>query len=126
MLGSRRKHPLDKTQLSKTPIINKNKNINIGTNISEKLKGYLKIDPSDTLYESFLEITYSVSSKLENCNEENGKQRSLDTKIQLLENEIQNLQNINKGLKDCRELKGDNLPNDVDGIFIKLNLRKVK
>ena len=52
-------------------------------------------DTSDTFNESFLEITCSVSSKLENFNEENGKQRSLETKIQLLENEIQNLQNIN-------------------------------
>ena len=34
--------------------------------------------------------------------------------------------NINKGLKDFRKLKGDNLPNDVDGIFIELNLQKVK
>ena len=47
-------------------------------------------------------------------------------KTQLLENEIHNLQNKNKGLKDCRELKGDNLPNDVDRICIELNLRKVK
>ena len=31
--------PLLPTQLPKTPIINKNKNINIETNISEKLKG---------------------------------------------------------------------------------------
>ena len=68
--------------------------MNIETNISEKLKGQVKIDISDTFYGSFLEITYSVSSKLENFNEENGKQRSLETKIQLLENEIQNLQNI--------------------------------
>ena len=33
---------------------------------------------------------------------------------------------MNKGLKDGRELKSDNLPNDVDGIFIELNLRNVK
>ena len=59
------------------------------------VKGYVKIDTSDTFYESFLEITYSVSSKLEKFNEENGKQRSLETKIQLLENEAQNLQNLN-------------------------------
>ena len=68
----------------------------------------------NTFYEPFLEITFSVSSKLENFNEENGKQRSLETKIQLQEKEIQNLQNTNKGLKDCRELKSDNIPNDVD------------
>ena len=30
------------------------------------------------------------------------------------------------GLEDCRELKSDNLPNDVNGILIELNLRKVK
>ena len=47
-------------------------------------------------------------------------------KIQILGNEIQNLQNIKKGLKDCRELKIDNLPNALDGIFIELNLRKVR
>ena len=47
-------------------------------------------------------------------------------KIQFLEKDIQNLQNISKGLKHSRELKGDNIPNDVGGIFIKLNLRKVK
>ena len=56
-------------------------------------------------------MTYSVSSKLENFNEENGKQRSLETKIQLQEKEIQNLQNTNKGLKDCRELKSDSFIN---------------
>ena len=33
---------------------------------------------------------------------------------------------MNKDLKDGRELKSDNLPNDVDGIFIELNLRNVK
>ena len=50
------------------------------------------------LYEKFLEFKYFFSSKLENCNEENighlqtnGNQRSLETKIQLLENENQNL-----------------------------------
>ena len=59
--------------------------MNIETNISEKLKGQVKIDTSDTFYEPFLEITFSVSSKLENFNEENGKQRSLETKNQLLE-----------------------------------------
>ena len=68
----------------------------------------------NTFYEPFLEIIFSVSSKLENFNEENGKQRSLETKIQLQEKEIQNLQITNKGLKDCRELKSDNIPNDVD------------
>ena len=26
----------------------------------------------------------------------------------------------------CRELKSDNLPNDVEGIFIELNIRKAK
>ena len=34
--------------------------------------------------------------------------------------------NINKGLQDCTELKSDNIPNDVEGIFVELNLRKVK
>ena len=82
-----------------TPIIKKNKNINIETNISEKLIGYVKKDTLDTFYEGFLEIKYSVTSNLENFNEETGKERSLETKIQLLVNEIQNLQNINKGLK---------------------------
>ena len=88
--------PLLLTQLPETPIINKKKqkNINIETSISEKLKGQVKVDISDTFYESFLEITYSVSSELENFNKENGKQKSLEIKIQLLENEIQNLQNI--------------------------------
>ena len=118
--------PLLPTKLRKTPTINKNRNKNIETIISEKLKGHVKIDTSDTFYESFLEMTYSVSSKLGNFNEKNGKKRSLETKIQLLENETQNQQNINKGLKDCTELKDDNLPNDVDGIFIELNLHKVK
>ena len=33
---------------------------------------------------------------------------------------------MNKDLKDGRELKSDNLPNDVDGIFIELNLRNLK
>ena len=32
---------------------------------------------------------------------------------------------MNKGFKDCRGLNSDNLPNDVDGIFIELNLRKI-
>ena len=59
----------------------------------------------NTFYEPFLKITFSVSSKLENFNEEYGKQRSLETKIQLQEKEIQNLQKINKGLKDCKEFK---------------------
>ena len=56
--------PLPPTQLPIKPIINKNQNIYIETNISVKLKGYVKIDTSDTFYESFLEIKYSVSSKL--------------------------------------------------------------
>ena len=95
--------------------------------ISRKnLKDMSKQINLNTFYEPFLKITFSVSSKLENFNEEYGKQRSLETKIQLQEKEIQNLQNINKGLKDCRELKSDNTPSDVDGIFIELNLRKVK
>ena len=47
-------------------------------------------------------------------------------KIQLQKKETQNLQNINKGLKDCRELKSDNIANDVDGIFIELNSQRVK
>ena len=33
---------------------------------------------------------------------------------------------MNKGLKGCRKLKSDNLLNDVDGVFIEPNLRKVK
>ena len=54
-------------QLNTTaPIINKYQNINIETNISEKLEGYVKIDTFDTFYESFLEFKYFVSSKLEN------------------------------------------------------------
>ena len=36
--------PLPPTQLPITPIINKNQNINIGTSISVKRKGYVKID----------------------------------------------------------------------------------
>ena len=92
----------------------------------QKLKGYVKIDTFNTFCESFLQIEYSVSSKLENLKEENGKQRSLETKIQLLENESQNLQNISKCLKNCRELKSNNLPNDVGRIFIKLNLQRLK
>ena len=55
---------LPPTQLPIKPIINKNQNIYIETNISVKLKGYVKIDTFDTFYESFLEIKYSVSSKL--------------------------------------------------------------
>ena len=35
-------------------------------------------------HESFIELEYSVSSKLENFNEKNGKQRLLDTEMQLL------------------------------------------
>ena len=55
----------------------------IETNISKKLKEYVKIDTFDnTFYESFLEITNSASSKLENFKEENEKQRSLEMKIQ--------------------------------------------
>ena len=68
--------PLPPTQLPITPIIYKSQNINIETNISVKLKGYVKIGTFDTFYEPFLEIKYSVSSKLENFNEENGKQRN--------------------------------------------------
>lgn len=45
------------------------------TNISEQLTGYVKIFTFDTFYESLLESKYSVSSKRENFNEENGKQR---------------------------------------------------
>ena len=77
-----------------TPIINKNQNINIETNIPEKLKECFKIDIFDTFHESFLELKYSFSSKLENVSEQNGKQRSLETKIQLLENRIKNLRNL--------------------------------
>ena len=66
----------------------------------EILKGYVKIDIFYTFYESFLEFKYFVSSKLENVNDVNGKQRSLETKIQLLENAIQYLQNRNRDLKD--------------------------
>ena len=77
-----------------TPIIDKSQNINIGTNILEKLKECVKIDIFDTFYESFLELKYSVSSKLENVSEKNGEQRSLETKIQLLENGIKNLRNL--------------------------------
>ena len=68
--------PLPPTQLPITHIINKNQNINIKTNISAKLKEYVKIDIFNTFYEPFLEIKYSISSKLENFHEENGKQRS--------------------------------------------------
>ena len=74
--------PLKPTQLPKTPIIKKNQNINFEPNISEKLKGYAKIDKFDTFYETFLEIKYSTRSKLENFKEENEKSRSLETKIQ--------------------------------------------
>ena len=43
--------PLIPMQLPETPIINKkNKYINIESNISEKLKQYVKIDTSDTFY----------------------------------------------------------------------------
>ena len=70
--------PLKPTQLPKTPIINKNFEINI----LEQLKGYAKIDTFGTFYESFLEIRYSASSKLENFKEENEKPRSLESKIQ--------------------------------------------
>ena len=80
-------------------IINKNQNKNIETNISEKLKGYVKINTFNTLYESFLKFKHFVSSKPENFNEENGEQRSLETKMRLLENEIQNLHNIKKDLE---------------------------
>ena len=45
---------LPPTQLPITPIINKNQNINIKTNISVKLKEYVKIDTFDTFYEPFL------------------------------------------------------------------------
>ena len=77
------KTPLLRTHLPKTHIINKNQNISIETNISKKLKEYVKIDTFDnTFYESFLEITNSASSKLENFKEENEKQRSLEMKIQ--------------------------------------------
>ena len=48
----------------------------------KKLKGYAKTDTFDTFYESFLEIKYSASSKLENFKEENEKLGSLETKIQ--------------------------------------------
>ena len=43
----------------------------------EKLEGYAKIDTYDTFYESFLEIKYSASSKLENFKEENENSRWL-------------------------------------------------
>ena len=56
--------------------------MNFETNISEKLKGYVKIDTFDIFYESLLEIKYSASSKLENFKEENEKPRSLESKIQ--------------------------------------------
>ena len=52
--------------------------------ISRKnLKGCVKIDTFDTIYESLLEIKYSASSKLENLKEENEKPRSLESTIQL-------------------------------------------
>ena len=75
--------PLKPTQLPKTPIIKKYQKINFETNISEKLKGYAKIDTFDTFYESFLE-KYSASSKLENLKKKkNEKPRSLESKFQL-------------------------------------------
>ena len=71
--------PVPPTYLPITPIPNKNQNINIETKISKKLEIYFKINTFDTFYESFLEIIHSVSSKPEHFNEENGKQRSLET-----------------------------------------------
>ena len=54
--------------------------------------------------------------------------KSLQKKMKNQDHQNQNLKptNINKGLKDCRELNSDNLPNDVDEIFTEINLRKVK
>ena len=56
--------------------------MNFETNISKKLKGYVKIDTFDTLYQSFLEIQYSAGSNLENFKEKNQKPRSLEFKTQ--------------------------------------------
>ena len=57
--------------------------MNFETNISEKLKGYAKIDTFDTFYESFLE-KYSATSKLENLKKKKKeKPRSLESKFQL-------------------------------------------
>ena len=74
--------PLKPTLLPKTPIKNKKSNINSETNISERLRGYPKIDTFDTFYESLLEVKYSASSKLENFKEENEMPRSLESKVQ--------------------------------------------
>ena len=61
----------------------KNQNINFETIILEKLKGYAKVDTFVTFYDSFLEIKYFASSKLQKFKEENEKSRSLASKIQL-------------------------------------------
>ena len=45
--------PLPPAQLPIAPIINKNQNIYIETNILVKLKGYVKIDTFDIFYGSF-------------------------------------------------------------------------
>ena len=84
--------PLTPTKLPKTAAkitkTNNIQNINIETNIWEKLKACVKTDTLDIFCE-FL---------LENCKEENiadlqtnEKQRSSERKIQPLENEIQNV-----------------------------------
>ena len=66
--------------------------MNFETNISEKLKGYAKIDTFDTFYESFLE-KYSATSKLENLKKKKKrKTKIIRIKISIIEIEIQNLQ----------------------------------
>lgn len=71
------------------------------TNISAKLKDYVKNDTFDTFYEMFLEFRYSVDSKFEKYFNENETETktTYETKIKLLENEIKMLQKENQDLK---------------------------
>ena len=85
------------THLPKIATINKNQNINTETNISKKLTGCVKRDTFDTFYEFVLE---NFKEKNIDGLQRNERQRLLEKKMQPLENEVQNFQNVNKFLKD--------------------------
>ena len=89
--------PLTPTHLPKIATINKNQNINTETNISKKLTGCVKRDTFDTFYEFVLE---NFKEKNIDGLQRHERQRLSEKKMQPLENEVQNFQNVNKFLKD--------------------------
>ena len=90
-------HPPE-TLVRKAKISNQS---NDKTDMSAKLKEYVKTDTFETFFEMFLEFRYSVDTKFEKYFQENEKETktTFETKVEILENEIKILQKQNQELK---------------------------